>query len=623
MIIRLDCVSFGYDDTHLFDGVSFTVNEGQRIALIGANGEGKTTIIKLMCGELTPDEGTVSKKNGLRIGLLEQNGGYESGNTVYKEMLKTVQDSLDAVKKLEETNEKISQTAEGTNEYKILSSKAESLHKFISAHDSYNAQIRVKSVLGGLGFEGQYDMQISSLSGGEKTRLKLCRLLLEEPDLLILDEPTNHLDMQTMFYLEDFLSSFKGAVFIVSHDRYFLDRTTNITLELENKRLLTFKGGYSKYKTLKEEYVKRQAKEYEKQQEEITRLEGYIAKNRVRASTAKSAQSRLRQLDKMEVMEKPYTPPAPPRFCFTYLEPPYEKVLDITALDLYAGDTLLAKDINISIKRGEKVALIGKNGTGKSTLLKLIASGKQRNIQTGKNVEMAFYDQEMKNLDDDNTVMQELWERHVSSSQTEIRSSLARCGLMAEDMYKKVSSLSGGEKAKLALCVFENEHANFLILDEPTNHLDLHAMESLQKALESYDGTVLFVSHDRYFISALAQRILEIENKKIYEFNGTYEQYIAGKRQAQTPKKKMPEKASKTPYYRTPKQRKDETKRKQKIHDIECEIASLEAEEAKINEKLSLEDAYKDLQGMQRNLARLDEIKAKTEELYFELDSLL
>ncbi|MDE6075604.1 MAG: ATP-binding cassette domain-containing protein, partial [Clostridia bacterium] len=329
MLINFSSVGFGYGDNLIFSQVSFAVNEGERVGLVGENGAGKTTLIKLLLGELFPDEGEIIKKNGIRIGYLEQNGGYDSANTVYGEMREVFKEELAAVEKLAALSAELAACEYGGKEYSVLTQKIDALEKFVASRDCYNVDVKIKTVLGGMGFSEFFDRQIDTMSGGEKTRLKLARLLLESPDLLALDEPTNHLDVKTLYWLEDYLQSFKGAVFVVSHDRYFLDRITGKIAEIENKRLTAYSGNYSKYKILKAQAYERALKEYEKQQEEIKKLQTYVDKNIVRATTAKSAQSRVKQLERMDVLEKPFTPPGPPRFNFTFTQEPGKEVVNI------------------------------------------------------------------------------------------------------------------------------------------------------------------------------------------------------------------------------------------------------------------------------------------------------
>lgn len=623
MLLTCDNVAFSYDGNSIFTGVNFSVNEADRIGLVGENGAGKTTLIKLISGGLSPDRGEIFRKSGLRIGYLEQNGGYESSNTVYGEMRAVCAEEYSAVEKLTALSSRLSACDYASKEYAVLSAKIENLNKFVASRDCYNVDVRIKTVLNGMGFSSFYERRIGTMSGGEKTRLKLARLLLENPDLLILDEPTNHLDVQTLYWLENYLASFKGAIFVVSHDRYFLDRVVTQIAEIENKTFVTYKGNYSKYKVLKKERYERALKDWEARQEEIKKLQTYVDKNIVRATTAKSAQSRVKQLERMDVLEKPFTPPSPPRFRFEYTQRPAEDVLTIKDLHLEIGGKSLIVGGRLNIKRGNKVAIVGENGAGKSTFLRAIVGEKNDNITLGRYVAFAYYDQENANLDTDNTVLQELWGRHVAYTQTEVRASLARCGLYPEDMDKKVCSLSGGERAKLALCVFENTGGNVLILDEPTNHLDLPARESLEQALAEFDGTVIFVSHDRYFISAVAEQVVEIEDKKLTLYDGGYEGYKAKKeeaaaalRQAEEDKRRAEYQAEKESSYRSKKDRAEEAKRRNEIKALEAGIAQAESEEEQLNCQLSDPAIAADYQALQAVLDKLQAVKGRLDEMY-------
>ena len=630
MLISAENLSFGFRGGSLLENICFTLSEGDRVGLIGPNGEGKTTLLRLILSQLEPESGSLFRKNGIRIGYLAQNGGYDSRNTVFGEMREIFAEDIRALDSLRTMENAISLAREGTDEYRALSAKYEALNRRVAARDSYHYEVRIRTVLNGMGFSGCYDQPVSTMSGGEKTRLKLCRLLLEEPELLILDEPTNHLDIKTLFWLEEYLDGFKGAILTVSHDRYFLDKTVRTVYELENRRLTVFRGNYTKYKQLKAEQTARLAKEYEKQQEEIAHLQDYVDRNLVRATTAKSALSRVKKLEKMEVLEKPKLPPSPPRFSFSYAEKPYEQVLDVVGLDLKAGEKLLLKGASFGVKRGEKCAIVGDNGTGKSTLVKEIARGKNPAVHTGRFVKIACYDQENANLNPENTVLGELWERHPLWDQTRVRNILAQAKLDAGDMDKKVRMLSGGERAKLALAVFECEGGNFLILDEPTNHLDLPARESLEEALKAFDGTVLFVSHDRYFINALAGKIVELKEGTIFEFNGTYDEYTAYKSAlsaAETEKtgtgQSAPAKKSGDTGYRTKEERAAEARKRQRVREIEEEISALEQEETDIGARLADPEVTSDYQRLNENCKRLEQVKNRMDELYAEYETLL
>ena len=633
MLISADNLYFGFNGGSLLENVCFSLNEGDRVGLIGGNGEGKTTLIRLILGELDEESGVLFRKNGIRVGYLAQNGGYDSSNTVFEEMREIFAADIRAINALREIEEKISHTQENTVEYRALAGRYEALNKQIAARDSYHYEVKIRTVLNGMGFENVYDQPICTMSGGEKTRLKLCRLLLEDPELLILDEPTNHLDMKTLFWLEEYLSTFKGAILTVSHDRYFLDKLVHFIYELENKKLSVFKGNYTKYKVLKAEKTARLIKEYEKQQEERAHMQEYVDRNLVRASTTKMAQSRRLALEKMELVEKPVLPPPPPRFVFTYLDKPYERVLEVANLRLTAGDKVLLPDASFTLMRGEKCAVIGDNGTGKSTLIKEICKAKDPAVKFGRFVKVACYDQENANLDPNESVLAELWGRHVSWDQTKVRSILAQAGLVAEDMDKKVRMLSGGERAKLALAVFECENGNFLILDEPTNHLDLAARESLESALQEFDGTLLFVSHDRYFIRALAGKILELENGKITQFTGNYDDFNAYKALSREKVKNENERnpaptvlkntEQKSGYYRSKEERAADARRRTRIKKIEDEIAALEQEDETINASLADPAVTGNFALLNEKCNRLEEIKNLLDALYNEYETLI
>lgn len=617
MLIHLENVTFGYTGDPNVDGASFSVNEEERIGLIGSNGAGKTTLIRLMLGDLNPDSGSVTKKNAVRIGYLEQNGGFESESTVYAAMEELFGYDRELIAELGKTEVMLAQ-AEG-NELSRLSARLDSLHRRIAARDSYHYDVRIKTVLNGMGFGAFYERKVSTMSGGEKTKLKLCRLLLEEPELLVLDEPTNHLDLKTLFWLEEYLSSYKGAIFIVSHDRYFLDKLTSRTLELERGKVFSYKGNYTKYKRLKEERLKERRREYERTLEEIAKLEDYVNRNIVRATTAKSAQSRVKQLSKIDLPEKPLPPPEPPRFRFSYSEKPYEKVLSVDKFDLTAGEKTLLSGAEFTLMRGEKCALVGDNGTGKSTLLKYLLSGKPE-IKYGKFVKIAYYDQENADLDGEERVLDAFWGKHALLSRTDARKLLAQAGISAEDVDKKVKELSGGLKAKLELSLLEAKQGNVLFLDEPTNHLDLPAREALEEALVQFDGTVLFVSHDRRFIEAIANRIVTLENGRLSSFRGGYRAFLEQEK-APLSAPDTESRKPKTDCYRSKEERAKEARRRTRAKEIETELEALEREEAELGNRLI--ECAADYVKVREISQRQDEILRQTELLYAEYETLI
>lgn len=617
MLIHLDNVTFGYNGFPILENVCFMLSEQERVGLVGGNGEGKTTLLRLCLGMLSPDSGSVTRKNGIRIGYLDQSGGFESDATVYGAMAEVFEEDRQLIDRLRETERQMADANE--DEMRVLAARCESYHKRIAARDSYSYEVRIKTVLGGMGFGAVYDQKVNTMSGGEKTRLKLCRLLLEAPDLLVLDEPTNHLDIKTLFFLEDYLTSYRGALLIVSHDRFFLDRITSRTLDLEHGRVVSYQGNYSKYKILKAERLTRQEKEYEKQQEEIARLKEYVDKNIVRATTAKSAQSRVKQLDRMELIEKPIPPPARPVFSFSYDERPYERVIYAPAFDLKIDGKILLKSAEFTLMRGEKCAILGDNGTGKSTFLKYLLSNNPT-VQYGRFARTAYYDQENADLDPEDRVLDAFWGKYALLSQTDARKLLARSGLSADDVCKKVKELSGGLKAKLELSLLEARRANVLLLDEPTNHLDLPAREALEEALKTFDGTVLFVSHDRRFIEQIATRIVILENGTLNCFSGTYAEYLEAKSsvpQTEPPKKTKTADSS----YRTKEDRAREAKRKTRTREIETRLEQIETERETLNSELIASAA--DYLAVQKITARLTELQTEEDALYAEYETLI
>ena len=630
MLISCENVRFGYDDKIILDDVCFTLSEGERVGLIGPNGEGKTTLIRLLAGALEPDAGKIVKKSGLRIGWLEQNGGLESDKTVYAEMQSVFAPVYKAMDEQRGIGARLAQVEEGSREAQALAARYEQLEKQIAAADGYNAEVRIRTVLGGMGFADRLEQRICTMSGGEKTRLKLCRLLLEQPEILFLDEPTNHLDVSTMYWLEEYLKSYRGAIFTVSHDRFFLDAAVGKILELENCRVRAFRGNYSKYKILKAELYEHELKEYEKQQEEIAALQDYVARNIVRATTAKSAQSRVKKLESMERLEKPLPPPKPPKFAFAADERSEERTLSVEGLTLTAGGRTLLQNASFSLRRGEKAAVVGENGAGKSTLIRAIVRGNDPAVRVGRFTKIGYYDQENADIDPAETVLGALWHRHTYMSQTQARSMLAQAKLCEDDIEKPVSSLSGGERAKLALVLLEAQRANLLILDEPTNHLDLQARESLEAALRAFEGTLLFVSHDRYFIQNIAGRIIELANGELTCYPCDYEAYTAQKRaadqaaEAQAKAEKQEARAAqKDASHRTKAERAQEAKRKQQAKQTEEKIAALEEEAAALTEAIGTPAVAADYKLLAEKCARLDEVHAALDALYAEYEKLI
>ncbi len=620
MLAAFEHVTFGYAGVPVVEDVSFTLHEKERVGFLGGNGEGKTTILRLLTGELTPDRGSVVRKRDLSLGYLEQTGGFTADSTVYGAMEEVFEEDRRLLERLKETELAMAHANEA--EMRVLAARQESLAKRIAARDSYHTDVRIRTVLNGMGFSEMYSQNVATMSGGERTKLKLCRLLLEEPELLVLDEPTNHLDMNTLFWLEDYLSSYRGALLIVSHDRYFLDRLTSRTLALENGKLSSYKGNYSRYKILREEERKSEERAFEKQQEEIRKLRTYVEKNIVRATTASSAQSRVKQLEKMEVLERPTPPKHPPVFRFSYNDTPYERILSAEHFDLAVEGRTLLHDVSFTLMRGQKCAILGDNGTGKTTLLKFLLS-KDGRVARGRFVRIAYYDQENAQLDPAERVLDAFWGVHRTMSRTDAQSLLARTGLDAEDMEKKVSELSGGLKAKLALALLQAERGNVLVLDEPTNHLDLPAREALESALAAFDGTVLFVSHDRRFIEAIADTIVCLENGTLTSFAGRYDDFLAQRRSAAPlpMSEAKPQKEQKQEGYRSREERAKEAKKRSRIREIEARLSALEEEQTALTGELAA--CGRDFRRAGEITERLSALSAESDALYEEYGALI
>lgn len=537
MILQLNniCKSFGTDV--ILENINLKAEQGEKIGLIGVNGAGKTTLLRIISGETSYDSGTVIAAKDIRKGFLKQTGALDSTKTVWEEMIDVYAPIVSIEKQMRELEEKMSDSTLTDEEYqKVLEDygkKSESFEKL----DGFKLRANIMSVLNGMGFEGfNLNARVSDLSGGEKTKLAMAKLLLEEPDLLLLDEPTNHLDFKTMQWLEGYLKSYKKTVIVVSHDRYFLDALVDTIYEIERTKCTRFTGNYTKYLEQKDKNRDIQAKAYELQQKEIKRLEEYVAKNIVRASTSKSAQSKQKIIDKMELVERPAGTLRPCRFFFESAYQSFKDVLDVEDLSVSVNDGGILKklfaDVYFSVKRGERVALIGANGIGKSTLLKTLLgihkeyTGK---FTFGKNVEIGYFDQEQKVLDDKKTVLDSVWDLVPRFDESEVRTMLGSLLFTNDDVFKRIGSLSGGERAKLEFLTISVKKPNTMILDEPTNHLDLPAKESLEEAVADYEGTVFFVSHDRYFLNKIADKIVELTENGVTVYDGNYDYYVSKK----------------------------------------------------------------------------------------------
>ena len=506
--------------------------------------------------------------------------------------------------------------------HKRLSDEYAELSSYFEANDGYRIDVKISTVLNGMGFKDfDTDRIIDNLSGGEKTRLAMAKLLLEEPDLLILDEPTNHLDLDTLAWLEDYLKSYKGAILIVSHDRYFLNKLCGKIFEIENKKLTIYKGNYSSYVIQKEMNLERQNKEYEIQQKEIAKLEEYIAKNKVRASTANMAKSRQHMLDKIERIEKPVNYIKPPKIKLEYDYEPTKDILTVEDCDLTVGEgadkKTLIDTLSFEVKRGEKVSIIGRNGIGKTSILKLIQGINDHTkgtIEWADNVKTAYFEQENTSLDKLNTVIDEVHKLFPRMTDEQVRKVLGSVLLSGEDVFKSVSVLSGGERAKLMFAILTLHRGNVLILDEPTNHLDLMTKEVLEQALVEYEGTIILVSHDRYLLNKLSSRIIEVKENGVESFNGSYDDFREQKAkdlsfETENKEQKPKKQNSKQKQYRTKEQRAADARRKQRIKELEAEIELLENEISKLEEEVSTPEIAADYELCSGKCNELEEKK--------------
>lgn len=639
MLLSLTNVSKIFNGKLVLDNVSLTVDETDKIGIVGNNGCGKSTLLKIITGSLEPDrtnekDGVVSFAAKTSVGYLEQMGGLNSRNTVMEEMEKVFDPIHKAIERMREIELEIERGDNSSaDEYQQLSS-------WVEANEGYNTEVKIRTILNGMGFSGdQLDRTVSGFSGGEKTRLCIAKLLLEEPNLLILDEPTNHLDFKTIMWLEEYLRTYRGAVIIVSHDRYFLDRLCTSICEIEHGRLQRYKGNYSAFIRQREENDIRREREYDQQQKEIAKLEDYVARNLVRASTTKMAQSRRRQLEKMERIEKPFHDEKHAKINFTYaVEPPLD-VLKVKNADISVGEgagrKTLVDDISFEVRRGEKIGIIGDNGIGKSTLLKIIQGliPHEGTVRWNTNVKISYFEQESTNLNRELTVMEELHSRYPSLSDLEVRSLLAQVRFVGENVFKEIGVISGGERAKLCFAIMMQEHGNVLILDEPTNHLDLSSKEAIETALEEYTGTVIFVSHDRYLLSRIADRLIELTNGTYREYNCGFEKYLDILRAEQAEEKKIADaqkfakaaeaakdKQAKT--YRSKQQRSADAARKNEMRRLEKEIDEFQKQIDVLTEEIGREEVYSDYELMNGKCAEIDELKRKIDENFEKLIEL-
>ncbi len=630
MILACNHIEKSFAGENILGDATFHINERERAAVVGINGAGKTTLLRIIAGELDADRGDVVRAKDSTIGYLPQLQGYHSGNTIYEELLAVKSDVIELGEKIHGIEQEMSE-AEGEKLKKLL----EHYHRLQTAFESgegYTYKSKVLGVINGLGFGGDAMHQvIDTLSGGQKTRVALGKLLLAEPDLLLLDEPTNHLDLESIRWLESYLTSYKGSVLVVSHDRFFLDRIADKVIEIDRGKVTSFPGNYSNYAEKKAVLRENLIHQYYNQQQEIRHQEAVIEKLKSfnREKSIRRAESREKMLDKIERIEKPVEYEKSISFTLTPARTSGNDVLKVEGFAKSFGDRELFRDISFDIKRGEKVAIIGQNGTGKTTLLKMICgmeSADAGSSLTGANVEIGYYDQEHQILHEEKTIFEEIQDDYPDLNNTQIRNVLAAFLFTGDDVFKPVHLLSGGEKGRVSLAKLMLSKANFLLLDEPTNHLDITSKEILETALNNYTGTVLYVSHDRYFIDKTATRVLDLTGKKLLSYGGGYSYYLEKKdtmeqiHMGDVPERKTPSHAADGP----PAARKDEAgskldwkeqkalaagrrKLENRYKKVEQKIEQLEKEIASLDEEFSLPENATDAH-------KLSELSAAREE---------
>lgn len=628
IILQANKIERSFAGEVLFDNINLQVDERDRIALVGKNGAGKSTLLKILVGEEKPTSGEINKKKDISLSYLAQDSRFESENTIYDEMLHVFDDLRRTEKQLRQMELEMGEKS-GEDLDKLMSDYDRLSENFRQAGGfTYEADIR--AILNGFKFdESMWQMRIAELSGGQNTRLALAKMLLEKPNLLVLDEPTNHLDIETIAWLENYLVNYSGALIIVSHDRYFLDKVAMITLDLTKHSLDRYVGNYSRFVELKEQKLATEAKNYEKQQKEIAALEDFVNRNLVRASTTKRAQSRRKQLEKMERLDKPEAGKKAANMTFQSEKNSGNVVLTVENAAIGYDGEVLSEPINLDLRKMNAVAIVGPNGIGKSTFIKSIVDqlpfikGEKR---FGANVEVGYYDQTQSKLTSSNTVLDELWNDFKLTPEVEIRNRLGAFLFSGDDVKKSVGMLSGGEKARLLLAKLSMENNNFLILDEPTNHLDIDSKEVLENALIDFDGTLLFVSHDRYFINRVATHVLELSENGSTLYLGDYDYYVEKKAEVEmiqteeASTSNQAKEASPVNDYQAQKESQKEVRKlMRQIESLEAEIEELESQSQAISEQmLETNDAEK-LMELQ---AELDKISHRQEEAMLEWEEL-
>ncbi|WP_438444839.1 ABC-F family ATP-binding cassette domain-containing protein [Gorillibacterium sp. sgz5001074] len=664
MLLQASNITKSYGTRAVLSNITVQVQDRERIGLVGVNGAGKSTLLQIISGEMSYDSGEIFKSKEVRVGYLAQNSGLNTDRTIWAEMLDVFTPLLETERELREMEAAMAypKIHEDERIYEELLHKYSLRQEWFREKGGYEMESRIRSILHGMGF-GTFPPEtvISTLSGGQRTRLALAKMLLQQPDVLMLDEPTNHLDIQTLTWLEGYLRSYPGAILVVSHDRYFLDALVTVIYEIERHQSKRYTGNYTRFMDLKAAEYESQMKQFEKQQDEIARMEDFIQKNIVRASTTKRAQSRRKALEKLDRIDKPMGDLKRASFSFEAGQKSGRDVLDANSLAVsFDGGPMLFRNATFQLSRGDTAALIGPNGIGKSTLLKVLTGQLKPAMGTyywGTNVQIGFYDQEQSGLNPVNTVLDEVWNEYPHLEEARIRTVLGNFLFSGEDVFKRISSLSGGEKARVALAKLMLQNANVLILDEPTNHLDLYSKEVLEAALMDYEGTLLFISHDRYFLNKMADRILELSPDGITGYLGNYDDYLekkleqaeflaegggtAGGAGAPGPSKgagglgapgsaaggaaaaesagaggPSAAVAGKGSYEADKQAKREERNRQRRLEQLEQDIARLEGEIAALEEELTRPEVYQDYVLVQEKNEAIDKRKLELEQAY-------
>ena len=609
----------------LFHNINLQIQDHGRTALVGRNGAGKTTLLKMIAGITQPDEGTISKVKDLTIGYLAQDQGLDSQNNIWAELDLVFAPLHEMEKEIHQLEDQLGDLDSDSDQYQQVLNKYDRLQDEYKKQGGFEYESRMRGILHGFGFgEEYYDTPVDALSGGQKTKLALAKILLQEPNLLILDEPTTHLDMNVLAWLEDYLKSYRGALLVVSHDRYFLDHVVKDVYDLDNRTLTHYTGNYTQFVAYKQERLKAEWKHYDQQQKKIAKLEDFVNRNIVRASTTKRAQARRKQLEKMDRLERPETDDRSIHFQFHSDKDSGTEVLDVENAKVGYDEQVLAGPLSFTVRKPQRIGIIGPNGIGKSTLLKSLlhqiplVSG---TVKFGANLEIGYYDQEQQQLHPEKTVLDEVWDDHPEVPEKDIRSLLGSFLFVGDDVYKPVHDLSGGEKARLELTKLSFKPINFLILDEPTNHLDIDSREVLENAINEFTGTVLFVSHDRYFINQVATDVLDMHKDGITHYEGNYDDFLAEqtKRQSSIPSDNTNKQATpstgKQSYQQSKEQQKARRKLQRQVDKLEQEMSELEDQQTQLQEKMSQPEIATDIGKLTDLQKDLDATKDKAEEV--------